>query len=382
MVWPLGKKKILVYAFLADNLGDDLLIRMLCNRYPRVDFKAWLNAGQQTNIADVPNLQIISAQDVKPRKSLGSKVQKRLVRRNLPPEDPWFYTLSACDAVVHIGGSIFVQHQQDWQPFYGADANLVKAARKLFVVDANFGPYVDPAYYQSYRQLFREYEDICFRDQASRDAFADHQNVRCAPDVVFSLKLPPAKAPTGRKVALVSPLQLEWRQSLFPLAQYEENYQNFMVGICRQLVEDGYDVRFISFCEQQGDVAASRQIMERLRGEGVAQERLQLVAYDGTNQAACLQEFVDATVVAATRFHAVVLGWLAGKPTLPLVYAKKTQLLLDENDQDFFVRFEDLSTADAADCARQLENAPVVDVSELVARADAQFWALDELLGR
>ena len=31
-------KKVLVYAFLANNVGDDLFVRLLCERYPQATF--------------------------------------------------------------------------------------------------------------------------------------------------------------------------------------------------------------------------------------------------------------------------------------------------------------------------------------------------------
>ena len=34
-------KKVFVYAYMAQNLGDDLMVRILCDRYPRVQFNLY-----------------------------------------------------------------------------------------------------------------------------------------------------------------------------------------------------------------------------------------------------------------------------------------------------------------------------------------------------
>ena len=32
-------KKVFIYAYLAQNLGDDLMVRILCERYPHIKFQ-------------------------------------------------------------------------------------------------------------------------------------------------------------------------------------------------------------------------------------------------------------------------------------------------------------------------------------------------------
>ena len=66
----------------------------------------------------------------------------------------WKMLLKLSDAVIHIGGSSFVQHYDDFTALYASDKEIRRLSKKLFLVGVNFGPYTDDAYYRKYYELF------------------------------------------------------------------------------------------------------------------------------------------------------------------------------------------------------------------------------------
>src|SRR5699024_10628833 len=68
------------------------------------------------------------------------------------------------DAIVHIGGSIFIQ-KDNWNK--SKKSKTLSNSMPYFVLGANFGPYTDHLFYKYHYELFKNYRDICFRDNYS-----------------------------------------------------------------------------------------------------------------------------------------------------------------------------------------------------------------------
>ena len=58
------------------------------------------------------------------------------------------------DGVVHVGGSSFTQHYDNFEELVQADEKLRNLSKKLYVLGVNFGPYSDENYYKRYSRLF------------------------------------------------------------------------------------------------------------------------------------------------------------------------------------------------------------------------------------
>ena len=52
-------RKIFLYAYDRINLGDDLFIRTICNRYPNVKFYLWSKKYNEKVFDDVKNLKVL-----------------------------------------------------------------------------------------------------------------------------------------------------------------------------------------------------------------------------------------------------------------------------------------------------------------------------------
>src|SRR5690349_4222785 len=67
------------------------------------------------------------------------------------------YVSKSCDAVVNIGGSIFIQ-DKNWRD---TATQYEKRTREkpFFIMGSNFGPYADNDYLEKYKTIFKSVED-------------------------------------------------------------------------------------------------------------------------------------------------------------------------------------------------------------------------------
>ena len=152
-------KKIFVYAYMAQNLGDDLMVRILCDRYPNAQFYLYSDKFYKTAFKDIKNLIIYSSEDKEVK--FWNKALKHIKKTTNGFMER---LMEKCDATVHIGGSVFIQHNDDYSAFLKADADLRKFSKKVYLIGSNFGPYKDEQSYLDYHQLLSTYDGVSFRD--------------------------------------------------------------------------------------------------------------------------------------------------------------------------------------------------------------------------
>lgn len=346
-----ARMQVFVHAFLAANLGDDLFVRLLCARYPQVDFTVAATDDYRSRFADIPNLTVHPTGDF-----------EALVRSS--------------DAVVHIGGCCFVQHEDDFSAFLDVDRFLVENARQLFFAGGNFGPYTSPSYLEAYRDLFRRYAGITFRDQYSAGLFEGYPNVAYAPDMIFGY---PTEVLPQRKQVLFSPILLVGRMGKRPLEQYTMAYQRFHVDAIRAFLHRGYNVVLASFCQGQGDENEIERLTDSLTVSELAHVRT--VFYRDTPDEV-LHAFAESECVVATRFHAMVLGYAHSCKVLPLVYDQKTQKVLDDLGNPPSLTLDALESTDAATVVDALIASEPLDASELIRTSQGHFQFIDRALCR
>ncbi len=291
------------------NLGDDLFVRFLANRYPHVRFTMLSDPANRAVFRDVKNLRIIDKDGPwlrllrRIRPSLGARYVARLKARS--------------HACIYIGGSIFEEYE-NWRAI--ADSWEYQTTHyPYYVLGANFGPYHTPAYADRMKQVFTSMADICFRDRYSYELFADLPNVRQAPDILFAQPFPAAQE---QKQVFVSVIDCAARDEL---AAVTEAYEQMLYGLMQSCLEGGYAVKLASFCRTEGDGAACGRLMARFAD---ADKKPELLCYTGQNHAELLREIAASAYVVGTRFHATVLGLGAGRRVLPVIYSDKTKNML------------------------------------------------------
>ncbi len=364
-------KRVFIHAYAAGNLGDDLLIRILCERYPGIRFSIYADSSYRVRFADLKNLRVYSPDDKMVR-----CIDSILKRIKNCDNGMWKLLVKFSYATVHIGGSVFVQHEDDFSLAYELDCRLRRLSRCLYVVGANFGPYTDDSYFRMYKKLFRAYSGICFRDRYSEYLFKESGNIRYAPDVAFQYRCP-GKCKVEKKQVLLSVIYMDNRGGKYSICQYSEGYYNLMAGLAEQFIEKGFTVRFISFCKMQEDERAIGIVINRMKDR--YKDKVSTFFYD-MDIKGCIDQFYESEIVVGTRFHSIILGWLAEKKVLPIVYDRKTLHTLEDLEVKDYIQLEELEQIDVREVAEKAISCSVLNVESLKRESELQFSDLDRIL--
>lgn len=357
---------VYIYAYTSTNLGDDLLVLRLCREFPDSNFVISCPKEHSRAFSTVPNLLVI------PRlRTLGRLLN--LVHRNYSHLEGWIS--SRCDAVVNIGGSIFIQNVE-WRVATSRHRRRIASAKQYFIVGANFGPWDDPGYRDACVELFKNATDVCFRDSFSYELFKELDNVRHAPDVVLSYG-PIRASHSQEKAVVISVIDLSDREGLRP---HREAYETMVVELAKGFVKEDHAVVLMSFCTAEGDNRAISRIMRRPDMVRL-QNRVSAYAYEGDVQGA-LDFIGSAQLVVSTRLHSLILAWLLGKPVYPIVYSEKiVRVVEDSGFPGPCSRIDDLGHLSATDILANARSMPPADVMRLNLEASEQFAGLRLGLG-
>lgn len=360
-------KKIFLYAYDRQNLGDDLFVHTITKRYPKVKFYIWSDKTNQSVFRCLPNLKVLNKNSgfvrflKKLRPSLVARYQTWLEKR--------------CDAVVYIGGSIFPEYET-WDVICNWWDYQVQL-RPFFALGCNFGPYRYEGYRNRMSAVFSKMHDVCFRDSYSYNLFCENDTVRMAPDILFSYRVPQLEV--NEKQVFVSVIDCGGRDPSSALDEFQEAYIQHMSELLQQYLSNGHTLVLCSFCENEGDMRGIHRILNRMGR--TADSEIQILPYTGTNDKDVIGAIAASECVIATRFHAMVLGLKAGKPVLPIIYSDKTLRVL-----------EDLGfRGNLVDCRKEASWANITDSSgwihpeqlsleQLESDAQAHFLKLDQLL--
>src|SRR5690625_5946047 len=137
-------KKVMIYAYTRFNLGDDLIIKILIERYPNTKFVLYAPDRYKNVFKKNRNIKLYSSN------SLFSKVLTTGFRLIGVRDIYQRYISRKCDGAVYIGGSIFMQ-QDKWKIAYNRKQKMKIKGKPFFVLGANFGPFVDNEFYEAYK---------------------------------------------------------------------------------------------------------------------------------------------------------------------------------------------------------------------------------------
>ena len=359
--------RVRLHAYMQQNLGDDLLVRMLCERFSDVEFHAECNERSATAFSALGNFRRMSR--------LPRRLDAALAKMRIPLHvDRWFAAraLRRCVAVVNIGGSIFIQGD-DWRARMAARRARFASGKPSFVIGANFGPYSDDDFLREMRDVLKGSRDLCLRDRYSVDLLDDLGNVRYAPDVVLSL--PPIECEAG-KTAVISVIDLESRPDL---RAHSTAYTAALVEMVEACNRAGLEVVLMGFCEYERDGDATRRVLDALGGAG-GSARVRAYSYRGDVDEALLL-IASASLVVATRFHAMILAWAFGVPVLPVSYSEKTaQVIQDMAFPGPWVRLEELESLSVGEVVADVLSSEPFEVTEPLGADGGPFAALERFL--
>lgn len=367
-----GKKvtsRFMLYGFYGHNVGDDAFFDMLFKRYPDTMFYVLLEPSYAELFSRYPNVSFydITRSDIIKINAFGEKFNKSNLFEKL--------LLKICDGVVHIGGSIY-QQIGNWQLDFDIRKERKLSGKKFFAVSNNFGPYTGNSYRDMWAGEFKKWTDICFRDKYSYELFSDIPTVRYAPDLLFRF---PIKKKESEKRVSVSVID-----TLAPFRTIEKStaevYENKIVELIKRFLSDGYAVSLLSFCAFEGDNAAADRILAALPEE--ASSNIKNVVYSN-NLNEITNEIETSEYVVATRFHAMILGYIAGKKVLPICYSEKmSNVISDLSLSESIITLDKLSSLTADELIPLANTVSEEKINELSHLSAEQFAGFDKFVSR
>ena len=301
------QKKIYVWAFFQQNLGDDMFVQTLVRRYPQHRFFIAANPDYVQYLAQEPNVVLMSRVQFFLRKAAG-RLMPGLVAREKKRR------MKQADAVVKIGGSVFMEYP-GWQ---NAPAEIPNS--HFFIVGANFGPYTSEAFFEEKKRIITRATDCCFRDLYSYRLFENIPHVRYAPDILWGYPWFP-KRTNGNGVG-ISVLNLS---AFSGLEKQTEEYERNLAHICDLHCGQGDRVVLFGFCGPEGDKEAVKRVLSYCKNP----EKIELEYYGG-DISGFLDAFNKVDVIYASRFHAMILGFAMGKRVIPIIYSRKQTHTLED----------------------------------------------------
>lgn len=353
-------RKIYVNAYLYKNLGDDLFIKILTDRYNE-NFIGYSLVKYKKKVFN--NFKLLSGFKVK----LLRKISKIIFKKSYIDN----YYKKNSDIMVIIGGSLFVENNDDYKEYL--EEKYLNYSKPYFLLGLNFGPYNTNEYKKFIKQrVFMNAQDVCFRDLKSYNQFIDLNNVRVESDIIFSLDTSNI-AKSDRKRVVFSVMDCNHGIG----KQYKNIYEEKIVEMIKYFVNNNYEVVLMSFCKNDGDEIAVKSILRRCDNE--IKKSIGTYFYRGNIQEA-LNVLGSCQIVVGTRFHANMLGLLLNKSIIAIGYNEKTfNFLNDINFKGIYVKLQEIDKFD-------IEKININDImykqdlKNVIESSKKQFLKLDELL--
>lgn len=346
--------KIYMRAYLSENLGDDLFVNILTQRYSgHKFFSITCGYDKYKNNEYYKNLEIVSCNKYIFRILRKYRLEKIIANR--------------LDLVVIIGGSMYIEANEE-----DKDREFTIGKNKYYILGTNFGPCTSNEYLNRVKTSFEKAEDVCFRESYSYNLFKDINHVRYAPDIIFSLDTSNIKKIDSKKV-IISVVLCRRKSKI----EYEEAYETKIIEMTKFFTNKGYEVTLMSFCKSEGDELAIQNILDKCDEE--LKNRINTYFYRGNIKEA-MNVLADSEIIVGTRFHANIIGMILGKTVIPITYSKKTNNVLE--DMNFKGKIIDLSKLDEFDIEKLSDEdlRYKIDINKQKEDANRHFEKLDEVL--
>lgn len=310
---------IFLSSYLNNNLGDDLMIYIMCKRYPKHQFYI-SNTNELEHIAcKVNNLHIIPSIYPSKKHLVLRCINKAISFLNIPKlQVIKEFKRGKYDIYIELGGSIYMQvTKKSWINKVRDSLYISNKCKYNFVISSNFGPYQTKAFKTSHKEMFKKFDDIVFRDKYSYRLFSELQNVRICPDIVFNLDYNHKNI--TKKIIGFSLISLTNKG----IISNKDIYIQGIVDLINILGKEHKIVLF-SFCENEGDLNTCNLIKTK------CDKNIDINIFNHSNVEESLNCISSFSAMISTRFHACVLAARFDIPFLPVTYSKKTDDMLND----------------------------------------------------
>lgn len=370
-----------IRAFIKGNLGDDLFIHTLCDRYPDVKFVTCGEMKYKQLFSQISNLKYISTD------TFGLKWMVRLInlpawilnkicRKEICSMYRYFDFVSAHSKHnVYIAGSVFMElgnKKFSKIPYLRKEERYYK--RSPIVIGCNFGPYHNEEYKNFYLKCFQHATQICVRDRYSYHLLKS-EGVDYAPDILFTYNQNCNEKKNDYVLISVMNLLKDGSED----GDVQEAYKKAIVSFIKNLMEQGEKVVLAGFCNEQQD----DKVMESILMEFPKNQEIESYTYPDVTEKCLINLIANAKAVAATRYHAMILGWLYNKNVIPIVYSDKMSNVIEDIIPDLpYITVDELGSGqkDLLEIYGSIMRDNIrPDVANLREQAQGNFKILDEI---
>ncbi len=314
---------IMIFAYLDNNIGDDLMVKLLAESFPQHRFLLYSRKS------------VI--------KSSFESIDNIVIRQ---PE-LWIEDMKTASVFLSVGGSIFQAFSRPQKRYRFRRIRKLKKLKahglKIVTMGSNLGPYKGWLGAKLIEWELRLNDLVTVRDQEAVDlleAFRGIKQVVLADDLVYNLEK------SERAPEKSCGLGIAAYRSIRPWETNFDNYR-FLARLADAYIhKTGKSVRLFAFdSEDENDLWAAHQIYQLAEEK----EGLSIVPYLG-DQEGFLSSFQSCERMLAIRFHSAILADLYQIPFLPVAYSNKMQnLLTDRGYQGLSYLLEELNSELNAD---------------------------------
>lgn len=336
------KNYIYLRAYLNENLGDDLFVEIIANRYSDYNFRIY---DVPSKMVEFPkNVEFILDEDkankICKQRTKFDKIRSNRIMRHLLID---FFLQDNCEKRriirnsilrLYVIGSGFMEGGKIGLEYYLNEKNFFK--KDAYLLGCNFGPYHSEQYKKIHERLFALAKDICFRDTYSRNQFFMLPNVRQEADIVFTYN-GGEKNILGVSLGyiLISVVNLNKDTNNGNL---RSDYLEFLIKLILDIIKSGKKVILVGFCKNQRDNEVIEKVCDVLLSEQL--KNIQTFNYPDIGYKEMMWLFKNADAVVASRYHAAIIGMLYSKKIYVLAYSEKIIHVLQDIDQS--IRYIDV----------------------------------------
>lgn len=363
-------KQVVALSFYSEkNLGDDLFILTLLNRYPNAVFYSRIDQRIYPANFFPKNLRIIDTSSFLLRGPLS--FERHMCKKDNFCIGSLRFDLNSAPHVL-IGGSLF--QQKDPNDFSSIDSKqrfLSKNGPNV-LLGMSFGPWYSGEYLESARKLLKNFAFVSVRDRKTFSLFADLPNVHYFPDIVFSYHKSPVSVAKEKKICISV---LGYNSAISK--SDNESYISRLKELVSDFVKENYQISILAFCKSEGDF----EVADYLYKTCLDKRFVHLYKYENDPDT-IISEIASSCLLIGGRFHSIVLAIALGTAFFPVIYHQKIRDLLKDvsfagnscTPGDFVFVSEEKILSNMS--INNLTNAPL----DLEALAEKHFIFLDTLL--
>ncbi|MBV1710235.1 MAG: polysaccharide pyruvyl transferase family protein [Erysipelothrix sp.] len=351
--------KIGVWAYLDNNIGDDLMIKLVANYFPEHRF-------------------LIYSDSTVVRETFSS-----LANVKIEPKKQLKFDLNNIDFFVSVGGSIFnnLNHRIGQINRFRRIMFLRKIVRKgikIATIGCNLGPYTDNIGKWLTKEELKLSSLVTVRDKESFNlikSFGCVNNYHYFNDLVFSLPLLFQNPNHTDSRGLGITVYRDMKSSEKNMIVYKT-----LAKIADEYVErSNLPVRLFAFdTENENDLASAHHVYNFVKFK----ENVRIIPYLGDYDS-FLKQLALCDRIIAIRFHGSVLSTVLKIPFLPIIYSNKTENFLDDcgySGKRVWLSDIDYHTLDIQDFVEGILSGSDLFMPEITPNSVGHFEQLQKLI--